>query len=114
MRLAPKSLSSAVHMHGLLTTVLPSSTAFLRDDRHIGTPCEIRSMRTSYGTGASNNSAPILANAATTPGPLRFTSSMKAGGQLHSRPTNRPTRLVIARNDSIGTTDGGWATGDTA
>src|SRR5687768_15922161 len=96
-RIAPKYLSSAVHMNGLLTTVFPSSTAFLRYDRYIGTSCEMRSMRTSYGTGASKNSPPTLANSATTPASRRLTSSMNAGGQLHSLPTNRPTRLVIVR-----------------
>src|SRR5688572_13292344 len=82
-------------MKGLLTTVLPASTAFLRYERYIGTSCEIRSMITSYGTGASKNSPPTFANSATTPLSRRFTSSMKAGGQDHSLPTNSPIRLVM-------------------
>jgi hypothetical protein len=40
-------------MNGLLMTVTPSRTAFLRYDRYIGTSCEIRSMSTAYGTGPS-------------------------------------------------------------
>src|SRR5215467_8898542 len=34
---------------------------------------------------------PSLTNSATTPSSRRFTSSMKAGGKDHSRPTSRPT-----------------------
>ncbi len=61
----------------------------------MGTSCEIRSMSTSYGTGASKNSPPTLAYSATTPRSRRLTSSMKAGGQDHSRPTNNPMRFVM-------------------
>src|SRR5881392_2705171 len=38
---------------------------------------------------------PSLTNSATTPSSRRLTSSMKAGGKDHSRPTNRPTFSVI-------------------
>src|SRR6266478_5881576 len=38
---------------------------------------------------------PSLTNSATTPSSRRFTSSMKAGGKDHSRPTIRPTFKVI-------------------
>src|SRR5688500_4510651 len=37
-----ENLSSAVHMNGLLTTVVPASTACLRYERYIGTSCEMR------------------------------------------------------------------------
>ena len=39
--------------------------------------------------------APILANSAVTPAFRRATSSMKAGGKDHSRPTRRPTVFVM-------------------
>src|SRR5574341_216632 len=89
-RAAPKNLSSAVHMNGLLMTVLPSSTAFLRYERYIGTSCEMRSTSTSYGTGSSCASAPIFAYSQTTPWSREFTSLMSSGGIDHSRPTNNP------------------------
>src|SRR6266516_3221472 len=38
---------------------------------------------------------PSLTNSATTPSSRRLTSSMKAGGKDHSRPTSRPTFSVI-------------------
>src|SRR5579859_2336086 len=40
---------------------------------------------------------PILTYSATTPSSRRLTSSMKAGGNDHSRPTSRPTFRVIGR-----------------
>src|ERR1700694_795941 len=39
---------------------------------------------------------PSLTYSAITPSSRRFTSSMKAGGNDHSRPTNKPTFSVIA------------------
>src|SRR2546425_3462092 len=40
---------------------------------------------------------PSLTNSATTPSSRRLTSSMKAGGKDHSRPTSRPTFRVIRK-----------------
>src|SRR5689334_19803529 len=40
--------------------------------------------------------APIWTNSASTPSLRRATSSMKAGGNDHSRPTNSPTLSVMA------------------
>src|SRR5687768_7641420 len=92
---APKNLSSAVHMNGLLTTVVPASTACLRYERYIGTSCEMRSMMTSYGTGSSCPGAPIFTYSTVTPASRLCTSSMSAGGKDHSRPTMRATRYAL-------------------
>src|SRR5678816_653052 len=89
---APKNLSSAVHMNGLLMTVEPASTACLRYERYIGTSCEMRSTITSYGTASSCAGAPIFTNSTVTPSSRFWTASMSAGGKDHSRPTIRPTR----------------------
>ena len=97
---APKNLSSADHMNGLLMTVVPCSTACLRIVRYIGTSCEMRSTSTSYSTGASMCSAPNFAIEATTPASFAFTASMKAGGNDHSRPTTRPTFFTFAMHTS--------------
>src|SRR5262245_2383416 len=40
---------------------------------------------------------PSWANSATTPASRRLTSSIKAGGNDHSRPTSKPTFCVMAR-----------------
>src|SRR5260370_29384881 len=50
---------------------------------------------------------PSLTNSATTSSSRRLTSSMKAGGKDHSRPTSRPTFKVIRvlPSQSIVTTD---------
>jgi hypothetical protein len=89
---APKNLSSAVHMNGLLTTVVPASTACLRYERYIGTSCEMRSTMTSYGTSPSCAGAPIFTNSTVTPA-SRFCHFLDERGRKdHSRPTIKPTR----------------------
>ena len=52
-------------------------------------------MITSYRLGSSILTAPTFTNSAVTPASRRLTSSRKAGGNDHSRPTNRPTRFVM-------------------
>src|SRR6266699_458383 len=45
--------------------------------------------------GSAIRVLPSLTNSATTPSSRRFTSSRKAGGNDHSRPTSKPTFNVI-------------------
>src|SRR6266700_2136773 len=52
-------------------------------------------MMTASGLGSAIRVLPSLTNSATTPSSRRFTSSRKAGGNDHSRPTSRPTFNVI-------------------
>src|SRR6266568_1065518 len=52
-------------------------------------------MMTGWGLGSAIRVLPSLTNSATTPSSRRFTSSRKAGGNDHSRPTSRPTFNVI-------------------
>ncbi len=52
-------------------------------------------MRTSYGQGRSIAVAPIRAYSTVTPASRFATSSMKAGGKDHSRPTRRPTVFAM-------------------
>ena len=55
----------------------------------------IRAMITRYSAGSSMRGAPSFTSSAVTPSFRRFTSSMKAGGKLHSRPTIRPTFAIL-------------------
>ncbi len=52
-------------------------------------------MITAYSRGSSIRLPPSLTKSATTPWSRRLTSSMKAGGKDHSRPTIRPTFSVM-------------------
>src|SRR5687767_10844188 len=55
----------------------------------------MRSMITSYSRGSSWRVPPRDTNSATTSASRRLTSSMKAGGKDHSRPTIRPTFTIM-------------------
>src|SRR5688500_17567989 len=77
-------------MNGLFTTLVPSSDACLRYARYNRTSCEIRSIITAYSPGTPIRVMSSDTYSATTPVWRRFTSSMKAGGNDHSRPTRRP------------------------
>src|SRR5580693_8408228 len=55
----------------------------------------MRSTRTAYGTGSSMRVPPSLAYSATTPALRRLTSSIKAGGHDHSRPTITPIFDIV-------------------
>ena len=94
---APKNLSSAVHMNGLLTTVAPCSDRVLElapVERHLVRDAVDDDART--GTGSSIAGAPSWTNSAMTPASRRFTSSMNAGGKLHSRPTISPIFVLTS------------------
>src|SRR5688572_6736730 len=51
-------------------------------------------MMTEYGTGSSMRAPPRVTNSASTPTSRRRISSMKAGGNDHSRPTRRPILVI--------------------